>query len=663
MPRARLLIAEDELIVAEDMAASLSGRGYEILGMVSTAEAAITEAERTDPDLILMDVRLKGKMDGIEASARIHERCDVPIVYVSAYAEKDILERAKLTDPYGYVLKPFGERDLNKTVEMALYKHEMDRSIRQRSQELAGAVERLEREVARRKDVEKRLLEREARFSRYFRLPLVGMATMANDLTLSSVNEKLCRMLNMSTEELIGRKLEEITDKADYQAEWQYISRVLEGAAEVYTIEKTLVGKNNARAPTLSSVGSVRRSDGKVDHFVALMQDLSKQLNEKDTGSRASEDMIELLEAVCNGLHGPVSNLERFGRSIMELTKDARARIKEDSTLHLNEEIRDSLNSIIGLQIPECAEHMMAAVTDTQHRTNLLLEYVRAKTSVPIMTRVDLTELVRDKLKEMEDLVKGNNVTIELFPLAGIVSERPAIEKLVEFIIRRALALPCQDRPLKIEISGLEEVESSTIYFRTNGRYLPDLIGPEGLAHASARIGGSGLEYLFSRVWAERIGVEINLSKGTSGGAIFSITIPDRELGGLRILLVDDNPATVSLLSQQLGRIGHITYPSLSALEALEILEAHEVDLVVGDLGMPGMDGWELGKRIIDHCALRDINKIPYIVLTGWTEYPDQQKRVRESGVDEILQKPVDMEDLLRAIARTVKETSNSASW
>jgi PAS domain S-box-containing protein len=648
MLKARLLIAEDELIVAEDMTACLAARGYEVVGVVSTGEAVIKEALSKGPDLILMDVRLKGARDGIEAATEIHRELDVPIIYVSAYAERDILERAKLTEPYGYVLKPFGERDLNKTVEMALYKHEMDQRIKKRSEELAQTVESLEREVARRQEVEKRLLEREARFSRYFHLPLVGMATLANDLTLSSVNDKLCKMLNMEQEELIGKRLGQITDPEDYDSERQYISQVFSGAAEAYTMEKTLIGLNGLRAPALTSVGSIRRPDGTVDHFVALMQDLSKQFTEKQERIRWSEEILKLLEAVNKGIDSPVSNLERFSGAIRELVHEALT-LRRESGVADNDAIK-RLELIVGAQIPECAEHMTAAGSEVERWTRLLWDYVSAKTSTPVMSSMDLNELINEVFSDMRQVLDRNRARAYVSNLGRIVGERPAMENLVRRIVRQILLLPRYEEDLEIRVSAELTEESSTISFVANA-------DPSGLEISGerGRAGGIDLERVFARVWAERMGGTITVSQSPQKWAIIRCVTPIHPVSGLRTLFVDDNVATVTLISQRLRSLGHTVYPCFSAEEALEILDRSDLDIVIGDLGMPGMDGWELGKKIIDHCRINNKEKISYIVLTGWADYPDQEARMLESGVDEILQKPVEIEDLLRVMARVVR--------
>jgi PAS domain S-box-containing protein len=123
MSKARILIVEDEAIIASVIAGALRKFAYDVIDILNTGESAVTAALQKQPDLILMDIRLQGDMDGISAAERIQEQADIPIIYLTAYADEPTLDRAKRTQPYGYIPKPFQEIELKTTIEMALYKH------------------------------------------------------------------------------------------------------------------------------------------------------------------------------------------------------------------------------------------------------------------------------------------------------------------------------------------------------------------------------------------------------------------------------------------------------------------------------------------------------------------------------------------------------------
>lgn len=122
----RILIVEDELIAAESLSLDLKKLGYEVIGIVSTGEKAINKARESSPDLILMDIMLKGSMDGITAAHKIYRECKIPIVYLSAYADSETLQRAKQIPAYGYLVKPYKIADITTTITIALAKFAED---------------------------------------------------------------------------------------------------------------------------------------------------------------------------------------------------------------------------------------------------------------------------------------------------------------------------------------------------------------------------------------------------------------------------------------------------------------------------------------------------------------------------------------------------------
>ena len=130
MSRSRILIVEDERIVANDLRGRLDRIGYDVVGMACTGADAIALAREHTPDLVLMDITLKGPMDGVEAAETIGRTSDVPVVFMTAHSDDVTLQRAKLIGPFGYILKPLEERELHTTIEMALYKSMLDRRLR-----------------------------------------------------------------------------------------------------------------------------------------------------------------------------------------------------------------------------------------------------------------------------------------------------------------------------------------------------------------------------------------------------------------------------------------------------------------------------------------------------------------------------------------------------
>lgn len=144
----RILIVEDEALIAEELQERLARLGFQTAAIVDTAAKAIDAVERTRPGLVLMDIRIKGPTDGIETAQFIRAHYKLPVIFLTAHSDSATLRRAKLTAPFGYVLKPFQERELLVAIEMATTMHSLERHLSERTAELQHTVEVLQRALA-----------------------------------------------------------------------------------------------------------------------------------------------------------------------------------------------------------------------------------------------------------------------------------------------------------------------------------------------------------------------------------------------------------------------------------------------------------------------------------------------------------------------------------
>lgn len=220
MAATRVLIVEDERVVAENLLETLKDLGCDVIGLAATGEDAVQKAVQTQPDLVMMDIVLKGKMDGIEAARIISSRLDVPIVFLSAHTESATLSRAKETGLFGYVVKPYSERDVRVAVEIALYKHMMERDlragrealrqanleleerVRERTRDLVRANESLRREIAERRLAEEALVSSEEKY----RL----LVENCNEMILVLHGDAV-RFANARAMELLGHPMERLS--------------------------------------------------------------------------------------------------------------------------------------------------------------------------------------------------------------------------------------------------------------------------------------------------------------------------------------------------------------------------------------------------------------------------------------------------------------------
>ena len=140
MARTKILVVEDERIVAKDLQRRLQRLGYTVCAIASSGQEAIEQVAQTTPHIVLMDIILQGPMDGVEAAEHIRARFNIPIIYLTAHADANTLQRAKATEPFGYLLKPFEAKALQTTIEMALYKHQMEQERAQLLRQLQDAL-------------------------------------------------------------------------------------------------------------------------------------------------------------------------------------------------------------------------------------------------------------------------------------------------------------------------------------------------------------------------------------------------------------------------------------------------------------------------------------------------------------------------------------------
>ncbi|SDK51304.1 PAS domain S-box-containing protein/HDIG domain-containing protein [Maridesulfovibrio ferrireducens] len=210
----RVLIVEDEAIVALDIKSRLVALGYIVVGIASNGITAIEMALHLAPDLILMDIMLEGDLDGIDAAKAISGDCSIPVIYITAYADNETLKRAKITEPFGYIIKPFEDRELNLTIEIALYKHKTECSLKENRRWLKTTFES------------------------------IGDAVITTDQNgiIKSVNKTASLMLESSPEDLFAKNFSEEINMVD-SSTFKPISLLTNFRSEP---EKTLLIENIA---------------------------------------------------------------------------------------------------------------------------------------------------------------------------------------------------------------------------------------------------------------------------------------------------------------------------------------------------------------------------------------------------------------------------------
>ena len=134
MYKSRIMIIEDDAIEAMDIKLNLESMGYEVTAVAGSGEKALPKISECKPDLVLIDIIIKGSMNGLEVAQRIKDEFDLPFIYLTSHSDKGTMQKAKLTEPFAYLMKPFDSKELNYSIEIALYKHKMEKKLARRVQ-------------------------------------------------------------------------------------------------------------------------------------------------------------------------------------------------------------------------------------------------------------------------------------------------------------------------------------------------------------------------------------------------------------------------------------------------------------------------------------------------------------------------------------------------
>jgi two-component system, cell cycle sensor histidine kinase and response regulator CckA len=253
MSNSRILIVEDEGIIAKDIQSTLNRLGYSVIGIASSGEEAIKKAMEIHPDIVLMDIVLEGAMDGVEAAKYIRDHFDIPVVYLTAYSDDTTLQRAKITEPFGYILKPFQEKELYTTIEMAIYKHTMQRKLKESEQWLATT------------------------------LKSIGDAVIATDTgkLITFMNPVAESLTGWQQEEAIGKPLKNvfkiINEKTGKQADDPVAKVLREGVIVGLANHTVLIAKDGTKKSIDDSGAPIIDDKGKIIGVVLVFRDITER--------------------------------------------------------------------------------------------------------------------------------------------------------------------------------------------------------------------------------------------------------------------------------------------------------------------------------------------------------------------------------------------------
>ena len=272
MAEAQILVVEDERIIAEHIVQSLQSLGYGVSAVASSGEEAIRKAEENSPDLVLMDIVLTGEINGIESADQIWSRFNIPVIYLTAYADEKTVERAKITGAFGYIIKPFDDRELHTSIEMALYKHKMENKLKEREEWLSTT------------------------------LASIGDAVIATDTKgcVIFMNPVAQSLTGWKQEDVEGRPVKEvfhiINEETRKPAE-DPVTRVLQEGVVVGLANHTvLIAKDGTEIPIDDSGAPIRDDKGNMLGVVLVFRDISERRKTEEAVRESEEKYRTLFE-------------------------------------------------------------------------------------------------------------------------------------------------------------------------------------------------------------------------------------------------------------------------------------------------------------------------------------------------------------------------------
>ena len=634
MAEDRILIVEDETIVAMDISRILHGLGYNVVAIVGSGPAAIEAAGVHQPDLVLMDIRLQGPMDGTEAATVIHERHRIPIVFLTAHADQVTVDRSKSAAPYGYVIKPFDSGELARAIELALHRHREERASRVQDQDALWASE-----------------ER-------FRLLVdairdYSISIVDNHGDVVTWNPGAERMTGYRAEEIIGRSILMFypEDARDPDAFQQELATVREkGSIE---FEAWRVRKDGSRFLAHVVRSAIADRTGAILGYATVIQDITaRRILEAQL---LQSQKLESLGQLAGGIAHDFNNMLMVILSRVELLL-RQNRGNPQQTRYL--------------------EDIKTAAAKSGGLTQQLLAASRRQVLQPQI--VYINEIVMSAVRLLSSSI-GEDISLrtQLDPNLGPVYADPG--KLHQVLMN--LTLNARDAMPNGGVLSIEtrNFDVSRSYMGQHphlreGAYVVLIVSDSGVGMPSevqqriydpfftTKETGTGLGLAVVRGIVEQTGGHIWLYSELGHGTTFKIFFPrhgtahagdtgqdvepTKEAATETILVVEDEELVRTIIQETLTEHGYNVLSAASPAEALALSRRHldRIDLLLTDVVMPGMNG----RVLADHLTA-ERPEMKVVFMSGYTDDTIVHQGVLDPDVL-FLEKPASPEALLQLI-------------
>jgi PAS domain S-box-containing protein len=338
----RVMVVEDERLVACDIAAALTGMGYDVTGTAASVEECLLSAQERRPDIVLMDINLAGTADGVDAAVLLREHFDLPVIYLTAYADHDTLKRAKLTAPLGYVVKPYRESELRSAVEVGIFRQQVERQLQERERWFASTINAIGD----------------------------GVIAIGPDCSVLLANPAAESLLRTSFARLQGRPCRDIlrfVDESTLEPVPNALDSALERGETIHLVEGTQLQAGGVKIPVEGAVAPIVDEHQRTLGAVMIFQDITEKRTIRDRAAQAERlaALGTLAAGVGHEINNPLTyvmgNVLFATEGLTQVRSWLRSQAAAESG-HVQESLEDSLNAL--REINEGAERISTVVGD-----------------------------------------------------------------------------------------------------------------------------------------------------------------------------------------------------------------------------------------------------------------------------------------------------------
>ena len=633
----KIMIVDDEAVITTQLEECMTAMGYETSGVAFSGEESIEMAQRLKPDLILMDIVMRGKIDGIAAAKIIKEKQDIPVIFLTGYAENHFIDRAKHVEPFGYIVKPFQQREIKATIEVALHKKEMERQLSESEERYRLLVNNIPGVV----------------FTGY------------KDWSIDFIDTKIEVLTGYSMEDFSSRRLKwlDIVVKEDIEKIKKIFTQALK-SNKTYIREYRIKSKKG-QIIWIQQRGQIICDDqGEILHISGVLFDISdlKRAEEEKEKLEARLQQVQKMEAI-GTLAGGVAH--GFNNVLMSIQGNTSLMLVDTDTSHPHHERLENIEQSV----------VIAAALTSQ-----LLGFARGGKYEAKLT--DLNEMV-EKTSNMFGRRKKEIKIHRRYQkdIWTVNVDQGQIEQVLLSLYYNALKAMPGGGELYLQIENITLDKDYVKPFSIEpGRYVKISITDTGVGmdeetrrrifepyFTTTEMGrgtGLGLASVYGII--KNHGGIINVYSEEGEGTTFNIYLPtsekevikEKELpevllkGTGTILLVDDEDMIIDVGQGMLKALGYTVLVARGGKEAIELYRANKdkIDMVILDMIMPGVGGGETYDRI------KEIKPDIKVLLSSGYSINGQAEEILDRGCDGFIQKPFNM----RQFSQKIREILDS---